>query len=201
MTREKPALRRYFFDTEFNDTVGDFRIDFISIGMVDEGGAKEYYGISNEFNMVAAVRHPWLRDNVVNKLDHHSTWKSVEEIRQGILDMIEPASEIEFWAKNGSYDNVLLCQLFGGMGPLRDILRKEKGVNKVTFRDNKELLRMAVKPEIMPMDESVKHISINDAKNELYVHQQCRKAIMAQGDISPEEFLGPSYPEAPAPGL
>ena len=55
----------------------------------------------------------WIKENVIDKLDDPSTWKSIEEIRQGVLDMIEPADTIEFWAKNGSYDNVLLCQLFG----------------------------------------------------------------------------------------
>lgn len=181
----KVRLRRYFFDTEFNDTVGNFRIDFISIGVVSESG-REYYGISNQFNLAAAAAHPWLRDNVVNKLDHHSAWKSIEEIRQGIIDMIEPAHEVEFWAKNGSYDNVLLCQIFGGMGPLRDALNKAMGIQKVTFRDTKELLRVAVKPDIQPMAEADKHIAINDARNERYVFGQCEKAIRAQARSQPD---------------
>jgi hypothetical protein len=174
-----PALRRYFFDTEFNDTAPGFQIDFISIGIVNENGA-DFYGISNAFNLAAAAENPWIRKNVLNKLDHHKTWKTIDEIRAGILDLIEPAEEIEFWAKNGSYDNVLLCQIFGGMGPLREALQKEKGIKDVTFRDTKELLRIAVNPQIHRMPEAKKHISINDAHNERYVVGQCEKAIAAQ---------------------
>lgn len=182
---EKVRLRRYFFDTEFNDTLARFAIDFISIGIVDEQGG-EFYGISREFNLGAASAHPWLRDHVVAKLDHPSTWKDIGEIRQGILDLIEPAHEVEFWAKNGSYDNVLLCQIFGGMGPLREALFREKGIREVTFRDTKELLRVAVRPEIRPMDEADKHIAINDARNERYVFEQCRKALAGQRRNQPD---------------
>ena len=35
--------------------------------------------------------------------------------------MIEPAKEVEFWSRNGSYDNVLLCQIFGGMGLMEEL--------------------------------------------------------------------------------
>ncbi len=160
----KPAIRRYFFDTEFNDAIGQFEVDFISIGIVDEKGG-EYYGISNEFNLAAASSREWIKENVIDKLDDPSTWKNIEEIRQGVLDMIEPADTIEFWAKNGSYDNVLLCQLFGGMGELRRVLREEKGIRKVAFRDIHELKRM-VDYEEPAMEEKDKHIAINDARNE-----------------------------------
>ncbi len=180
--KRKPALRRYFFDTEFNDTIGQFDIDFISIGIVDEKG-NERYGISNEFNLAAAVSQSWIKENVINKLDHHATWKSLKDIRQEILDLIESAHEVEFWAKNGSYDNVLLCQIFGGMGPLRDVLLKEKSIRKMTFRDTKELLRVAENPNIKPMRAKDMHISINDARNERYVFNQCRKVITVPGIV------------------
>ncbi len=181
---KKVQLRRYFFDTEFNDTVGNFRIDFISIGVVDERG-RDFYGISSEFNRAAANASPWLKTNVIDKLDP-SFEMTIAEIRQGILDLIEPAHEVEFWAKNGSYDNVLLCQIFGGMGPLRETLKREKGIQKVIFRDTNELLRIAVKPDIKPMDETIKHIAINDARNERYVFGQCYKAIAAQNRPQPD---------------
>ena len=160
----KPRVRRYFFDTEFNDNVSQFAIDLISIGIVDEDD-REYYGISNEFNVAAASSNQWIRENVIDKLDAPSSWVSVDEIRKAVLDMIEPAEEVEFWAKNGSYDNVLLCQLFGGMGKLYEALN-QKGVSRVTFRDIKELSRVAPGYYVPPMREADKHIAINDARQE-----------------------------------
>ena len=177
--KDLPALGRYFFDTEFVDTGTGFKNDFISIGVVNEEG-EGYYGISTEFNIAAAREHIWVRKYVFDKLDHHSTWKTLEEIRQEILDMIEPAREVEFWAKNGSYDNVFLCQLFGGMGKLRETLQREKGVEKLTFRDTKELLRAAEDPKIPPMPEKDKHVSINDAHQERHVFNACKKALDKQ---------------------
>ena len=182
---KKPTLARYFFDTEFNEKGEGKDVDFISIGIVDEKGS-DFYGISNEFNLAAAQRHEWLRVNVVDKLEHHSTWKRVDDIRKGILDLIEPADQVEFWAKNGSYDVVMLCRIFGGMGELRETLKREKGIQRVDFRDTKEVLRIAVNPEIERMKEADKHISINDAHNERYVFTQCQKAIATQNRPSPD---------------
>ena len=181
---DRPKLRRYFFDTEFNDDSEQFACELISIGIISEEG-KEYYGISNEFNAAAAAAEPWLKKHVIDKLDDPSTWVSVEEIRKHILDMIEPAREIEFWSRNGSYDNVLLCQIFGGMGNLFETLRKEKGIQKVTFRDIKELHRRAPEIKIRPKFEAGAHVAINDARHERYCHAVLSYAIAARRSILP----------------
>lgn len=197
---EKPKLRRYFFDTEFNDHEGRQAVELISIGIVDEAGAKKYYGISKIFNLAAAMDRPWHNENVVRKLDHHSTWQSLDEVRKGVLDVIEPCEEIEFWAKNGSYDNVLLCQLFGGMGVLFRILEAEKGIKSVTFRDTKELLRLVpeIKAALIPMPESEIHIAIKDAENDRYVFEQCRPAIEKLSRARLLEPFGLVPPVSPA---
>lgn len=181
---DMPSLRRYFFDTEFVDTGAGIKNDFISIGLVSQEG-EGYYGISAEFNIAAARNHKWVRKHVLDKLTHHSTWKSLENIRQEIIDAIEPAREIEFWAKNGSYDNVFLCQIFGGMKSMRDTLYREKGIEKITFRDTKELLRIAEEPDIPYMAEKDKHISINDAHQERRVFDACKKALKKQSAPKP----------------
>ncbi len=160
--RKRPAIRRYFFDTEFNDKIGQFACDFISIGIVAEDG-REYYGISNEFNVAAAKERPWLKENVIDKLDDPSTWVSVDEIRQRVLAMIEPADVVEFWADNGCYDHVLLCQIFGGMGELFEVL-KSKGVGRVVFRDGHELGREVPNLRLWQSPPEGEHIAINDAR-------------------------------------
>lgn len=173
---DKPPLRRYFFDTEFNDGGDRFSCELISIGVISEDG-REYYGISNEFNLAAAAAIPWIKKHVIDKLDDPSKWVSVEKIRQRILAMIEPAREVEFWSRNGSYDNVLLCQIFGGMGNLFETLRREKGVQKVTFRDIKELHRRAPEIRIRPKSEEGAHVAINDARHERYCFEVLSHAI------------------------
>lgn len=171
---QKPKLRRYFFDTEFRDEPEKFRCELVSIGILNEKG-REYYGISNEFNLKAAKEQPWLKTHVIDKLDDPATWKSVAEIRQGVLDMFEPAQKVELWARNGSHDNVLICQLFGGMGEFFDLLKKEKNIDRVEFRDINELKRSAGKNRFkMPrLPDAEAHIAINDARNEL----QCYKFL------------------------
>ena len=127
---KKPALLRYFFDTEFLDDPYNFSCELVSIGILNEKG-QEYYGISNEFNLQAAKKEPWIKEHVIDKLDPQNTWESVEDIRQGVLDLFEPAEKVELWARNGSYDNVLICQLFGGMGEFFKTLKEEKGIGHI----------------------------------------------------------------------
>ncbi|MCB9991826.1 MAG: 3'-5' exoribonuclease [Rhodospirillales bacterium] len=175
-SENRPDVRRYFFDTEFNDNPDEFRCELISIGVVDEDG-KEYYGISNAFNRAAADERPWLKQHVIKKLDDPESWVSPAQMREKILSLIEPAREIELWSRNGSYDNVLLCQIFGGMGELMDTLRKEKGIQKVTFRDIKELHRAAPDIKIASLPANMAHSAINDARHERYCFSVLSQAI------------------------
>lgn len=158
---------RYFFDTEFNEQVSTpFGVDFISIAIVSQDGKREYYGINRDFNRAAARNNAWVQENVVEKLPPLRNWKPVDLIRQDVLDTIAPAQEVEFWAKNGSYDNFILCRLFGGMNGLRAALKKEKGVEKVHFRDSNELRRALDNPILPEPPEQEKHDALFDARQE-----------------------------------
>ena len=189
---EQPAIRRYFFDTEFNDNLPGFSCDFISIGIVDEAG-EEYYGISNEFNLSAAQSDPWLKEHIIDKLDEQDTWEDIKAIRENILSMIKPADVLELWAKNGSYDNVMICQIFGGMGALRKAFQ-DKGVKKVSFRDSNELAREMPHVKIWQRDAYGAHISINDARHERFMFGIYEKVRELEQQMPPVHL-----PDTPKP--
>lgn len=162
-----PAKRRYFFDCEFVDKdEQDFQLEVISIAVVSEDD-QEFYAINEDFDP-ESCDHEWLQENVIPKLPDRSDdkWMSIEEIRQAILDMIEPAETIEFWARNGSQDHFILCKIFNGMGRLRDILKEEKGADKVVFRDTHELRRIFGESAVPPLAEEDKHDALVDARHE-----------------------------------
>lgn len=141
MTQQQ-AIRRYFFDCEFNEnrpTDGTklYDIDFISIGIVSEDG-EAYYAINEDCDPEEAAKHPWLAEHVVPKLTtSKKAWRNISQIRQDLTDFIRPAKRVEFWARNNSYDVVTLCRLFGTMQNMNEVL-KAKGVEKVVFRDINE---------------------------------------------------------------
>ena len=163
----KPGLKRYFLDTEFHDPKdGGFGVDFISLGLVADNG-KQFYGVYDGVNVEKLGKdNEWLRKNVLSRLPYNDEWWSLDEIKQKILDLIEPARNIEIWTSNGSYDNFILCRIFGGMGELRRILKEEKGIDRVVFRDMNELRRQYGPPQCAPQSEYTKHISIEDAKQD-----------------------------------
>ena len=120
---------KVYYDCEFIDSGKD--IEFISIGMVREDG-KEYYAVTNNgVTINKAVRHDWLRSNVVNQLpitlgtgngwdwdfDHndHKNIKSRDDIRADLRKFLLDVSDLELWAWYGAYDHVALAQLFGTM--------------------------------------------------------------------------------------
>lgn len=72
---------KYFLDTEFHEgvrkpkgwfTKEQWMIELISIGIVSEDG-REYYAVSNEFDVDAAWNNTWLRDNVLKTL-YNDLW-------------------------------------------------------------------------------------------------------------------------------
>lgn len=165
--------KRYFFDTEFVEgNKSLFDLTFISIGIVSDSGDQELYEISNEFNE-AAIKHVWVLDNVVSKLDREMTWRNHEEICERVLTMLKGsnANTVEFWAKNGSYDNMILCRLFGGMMNFRKAC-SEVGIKEVIFEDINELRAIAAERQITvpAKDEKLAHIAIEDAKVERSVY-------------------------------
>lgn len=160
------AVGRYFFDTEFNEKVPEtFGVDFISIGVVTEDG-REYYAVNRDFNRAAAASNEWVARDVVAKLPPESEWVDLEAIRAGVMALIEPAKTIEFWAKNNSYDNFVLCRLFGGMMNFRARLAAEKGVEKLYFRDSNTLREVLGRPTLPEQAPETKHDALADARQE-----------------------------------
>lgn len=110
-------MPRYVYDTEF---IEDGRtIELVSIAVVSEDGEREFYAVSTEFDPTRAI--PWVRHNVLAKLP--APWSPVYRSRTTIRDELltfltaEPG-EVELWAWYGSYDHVVLCQLWGDMRAL-----------------------------------------------------------------------------------
>jgi hypothetical protein len=187
----RPELRRYFFDTEFIDThdAGSFTTGFISIGIVNEAGTKEYHGVNLALDIVRATQNKWVNEHVMKKLPPVKEWEDISVIRKKILDTIEPAQKIELWAKNGTYDNYILCRIFGGMGNLFETLKREKGIEKVEFRDGNELRRAYGKPKIPYQPAETQHHALHDAKYERTVFAYYSQLAEKARKIGPKPAL------------
>ena len=73
---------KYFFDTEFFERIKNplfgkkhHLMELISIGIVDEDG-RTYYAVSSDFDLKAAWKNKWLRENVL-----HSIYKELRDIQ------------------------------------------------------------------------------------------------------------------------
>lgn len=107
---------KYFIDTEFHErrVYGYNTIELISIGIVSEDG-KEFYAISNDFDLTAAQRNQWLNDNVIAKLDSSDWWQSNDDIKKKIIAFIGDDEYPSFYGYFCDYDWVVFCWLFGRM--------------------------------------------------------------------------------------
>ena len=152
----------YFLDTEFDERTGGFSIDPISYGLVHETG-EGYYGVSREFN--EAGRFQWLQDHVITKLPPVDFRKSLAQIRSDVIGFIQPAQEIDIWAYNGSTDFFVFYKLWDNQLAFREALKKAHGIQKVNFREMKEVSYMCVGLK-MPEQTSPDHVAINDAHHE-----------------------------------
>lgn len=134
---------KYFIDTEFHEHVAMAymrkevpTIDLISIGIVAEDG-REFYAVSNEFDLNRAWENAWLRDNVLYPIydelkANYSTFepvghpkvtfkalltdfgKSNKQIATDIMAFIGDDTP-EFYGYYADYDWVVFCWLFGRM--------------------------------------------------------------------------------------
>jgi hypothetical protein len=161
----------YFLDTEFADVPEEgFNIDFFSIGLVRRDGA-EYYGV---YDGIDAARYAgqWVAENVLAKLPPQAERHNLAAIREGLFKVFQPAREIEIWAHNGSYDFYILSRLCGGLLNLRAELKARFGIERVVFRDTKELLAHRPAHVRLPVqDPATEHISIHDARQERAVYE------------------------------
>jgi hypothetical protein len=156
---------RYFWDSEFDETAPDgFSVAFISGALVAESG-EEFYGVYENIQPETLTR-PWLQEHVIARLPPRSEWKSLEDIRQGILAVIKPAKEIEIWCKSTSTDAFILGRIFGGSARFREILKAEKGIGHVSFRDTNELRRWLHWPQLPKQPDKEHHVALYDARHE-----------------------------------
>lgn len=109
-------MKKYFFDVEFNETTTSLKNgkklshpDFISIGIVSEDG-REYYGVSNEFNLAATKKDEWMTENVISKLPPEKERKSKAEIGREIMEFIgKEKARFYFWV--AAQDAAILSDL------------------------------------------------------------------------------------------
>ncbi len=103
---------KIYLDTEFIEKPN--HLELISIALVKEDG-ESYYAVSSEFNEKLA--NDWVREHVIPFLDSEADRKSLEEIREEVVEFIGPKIP-EFWAYFAAFDWVLLTWLYGGMASL-----------------------------------------------------------------------------------
>ena len=154
---------RFFLDTEFNEHAARNTLDPISLALVPEDNTQpNFYGVSNEYNTEKIT--PWLEENVVVHLPPADQRKSIAAIKQDMIEYLKgfASSEVkavEIWAYNGSTDNVVLANFFGGLLPMRKAFN-EAGLPSPQFREIKELVR-ATGEKVPPPSENA-HDSLQD---------------------------------------
>lgn len=168
-------MTRYWYDTEFLE---DGRtIELISIGIVSDDG-REYYSVNRDAPWKRIYKHDWLMKNVVSSLPQiHGDPRNHVPVRSNpaALDFDSPlmrphrqiadeardfllaGSEPELWAWYGSYDHVVLCQLWGTMMDL------PAGMPMWTNDLQQEVHRLG-NPEL-PTQEAGQHNALADARH------------------------------------
>lgn len=112
---------RFFIDTEFIED-GE-RIHPLAVAIVDEAGVPFYAVIEDVDRTLAG---DWVKEHVLPYVDEVPPCQVfVRGTRADVADAVrewvaERTDRPEFWADYGSYDWVLLCQLFGTMMDLPD---------------------------------------------------------------------------------
>ncbi|CAM3998219.1 polyadenylate-specific 3'-exoribonuclease AS [Smaragdicoccus niigatensis] len=153
---------KYFYDCEF---IEDGRtIDLISIGVVGEDG-REFYAVSTQFDPDRAG--PWVRRNVLPKLPSPAdpAWMSRDRIRDSLLKFLVPTRNArpELWAWVSAYDHVALCQLWGPMTALPDVMPRYT-------RDLRHYWEMHGSPTLPPLPAQA-HDALADARHNLAKYQ------------------------------
>lgn len=143
MKNDKKIVR-FFLDTEFNEHARRLAIDPISLALVSENPHHpEFYAVSNEFDDSKIT--PWIKENVITHLPPPQARRSNDDIRDGIAAYFAKFSHdrpdrVEIWASNGSTDNVVLANFFGGLMGLRRAFH-DAGLPSPVFRELREVTR------------------------------------------------------------
>jgi len=152
-------------------------IELISIGMVCDDG-REYYAVNRDMPVRKIRKHKWLMDNVVPSLPkghgdrrNHvpKSWlfdyadpvvKRREHIADDVVAFIQAAGpDVVLWANYGAYDHVALAQLWGRMIDLPE------GVPMFTCDIQQERLRLGLRWDELPQQESGEHNALADARH------------------------------------
>ena len=147
---------KYYIDTEFIEY--PHTIDLISIGIVCEDG-RELYLISDEFDATKA--HPWVKENVIDKLETDVLRYSKAAIAAEI-ELFVHHDKPEFWGCFCDYDWVVFCWLFGSMVDL-------PSGYPMYCRDLKQLLDETGAAKLP--DPAGEHNALVDAKWNMKLHK------------------------------
>ncbi len=151
-------MTRFFYDLEFIERADSRAIDLVSVGLVSEDGATQYYAVCTDFDDRQAL--PWVRKHVLEQLPSPAdpAWRSRERIRrdlEGLLLTGDAAPEL--WAWYAAYDHVVLCQLWGRMPDL------PRRMPRFT-RDLRQLWEELGSPPL-PAQEGGRHDALADAQH------------------------------------
>lgn len=171
---------RIFYDTEFVED--GHTIGLISIGLVAEDGRELYRIVQDSEVINRAVRHDWLRANVIPHLPiiidrqyYGGSWWGWDEdsalykefvrsrqcIAEEVAAFILDTPDRQLWAWYAAYDHVALAQLFGRMIDLPD------GVPMFTCDLKQEAVRLGNPP--VPQQKAGEHDALADARHNLAI--------------------------------
>lgn len=169
---------KYWYDTEFID---DGRtIDLVSIGIVAEDG-REYYAVSDAFDLGKFCANKWLLDNVAPRLPmvkckrgcrcmngwhldkDHPDVRTRGQIARGVREFLLADDHPELWGWYPSYDHVVLAQLWGSMSDL------PAGIPKRTNDIQQEAERLEI-VGLLPEPPAGQHNALIDARYHREAH-------------------------------
>lgn len=186
----KIPMALYIFDTEFQESGNKSPIIPISIGIVKvdfetiqnnpkaKVPIKTYYAVSNEFD--ENQLSDWLKENVIPTLNKKpNERKSLEQIKNDILEFVGEDNNPTFMAYYADYDWVVFCQLFGSMIDLPEHF-------PMFCLDLKQLLNQFGNPK-MPEQEGQEHNALDDAihntKNFLKLYNMVKEKNYKGSDL------------------
>lgn len=168
--------RNIYYDCEFLEEGSWKPVELVSIGMIDDQG-RTYYAVVDDAvrdygqggtDLYARLRgHDWHLANTVPILDdtpehlvhdRATIAADVEAFIRGGLPAEATSEDVRLWSWYGAYDHVVLCQLFGTMAQLPDI------VPMYTGDLQQECDRLGVcATALAPWGEGAMHNALDDA--------------------------------------
>lgn len=135
---------KYFFDTEFHERIKKpwfgkkyHLMELISIGIIDEDG-RTYYAVSSDFDLKAAWKNDWLRENVLlsiyRELRDIQNENTVERMLYGNLwkgFSYKSLKVLISW--HGKKNDQIAAEIFDFVNP--DLGFHSSGYNNSEFRD------------------------------------------------------------------